>query len=336
MRLENEHCKIIAAHADISHDDWLAMRKLGIGGSDAAAICGMNPWRSSMAVYADKKGLVEDQEETEDMIFGKRMEPHIRDWFAEDFQKAEGSSIYVFDCPWMMMSKKVDWMIANIDGLVQEGAEGELGGVELKARDRSMAKYYADDSVMDTDYCQVQHYMHVTGLPYFYVVALLGKRLIWRRVPRNEEFIAWLFEQERDFHDNYLVPGRMPAPSGLDSDDDILKALYGIADGEREVILEEFVGKLDEYVQIAEEGKRYAKGGDSYKRKKEIQQLVELEMGTAKYATAGDHRVTWSRFPLKRFDLDSFRKGYPQLYEGFAKESLGTKFTVKTKGEKDE
>ena len=40
--------------ANVSHEDWLRLRKTGIGGSDAGAICGLNPYSSAMNVYRDK------------------------------------------------------------------------------------------------------------------------------------------------------------------------------------------------------------------------------------------------------------------------------------------
>ena len=33
-----------------SRDEWLEIRKKGIGGSDAAAIAGLSPWRSQLEV----------------------------------------------------------------------------------------------------------------------------------------------------------------------------------------------------------------------------------------------------------------------------------------------
>ena len=32
----------------LSREDWLKWRKNGLGGSDAGAIAGVNPWRSAM------------------------------------------------------------------------------------------------------------------------------------------------------------------------------------------------------------------------------------------------------------------------------------------------
>ena len=39
---------------DLSREEWLKLRKTGIGGSDAGSICGMNPYSKAMKVRHDK------------------------------------------------------------------------------------------------------------------------------------------------------------------------------------------------------------------------------------------------------------------------------------------
>ena len=43
--------------AGMDRQEWLKLRKEGIGGSDAGAICGLNPYASPMSVYQDKTSL---------------------------------------------------------------------------------------------------------------------------------------------------------------------------------------------------------------------------------------------------------------------------------------
>ena len=46
--------KRLVSTRDLSREKWLCYRKNGIGGSDAAAVCGMNPYSSPLQVYYDK------------------------------------------------------------------------------------------------------------------------------------------------------------------------------------------------------------------------------------------------------------------------------------------
>ena len=52
---------------EISHGEWLTLRKKSIGGSDAGTLMDMNPWSSPLSLYADKKGLTTPKETTEAM-----------------------------------------------------------------------------------------------------------------------------------------------------------------------------------------------------------------------------------------------------------------------------
>lgn len=40
--------------AGLDNHEWLALRKTGIGGSDAGAVCGLNPFSSPMKLFYDK------------------------------------------------------------------------------------------------------------------------------------------------------------------------------------------------------------------------------------------------------------------------------------------
>ncbi|NDC64365.1 MAG: hypothetical protein EBZ59_10375, partial [Planctomycetia bacterium] len=43
---------------------WLHERRAGIGGSDAAAACGIDPYRDRLTLWAEKVGLAEPQDLT--------------------------------------------------------------------------------------------------------------------------------------------------------------------------------------------------------------------------------------------------------------------------------
>ena len=62
--------KKIVNVSTISREEWLAWRRTGIGGSDAAAVIGLNPFRSRIEVYADKMGMMPEKEDTESMRLG--------------------------------------------------------------------------------------------------------------------------------------------------------------------------------------------------------------------------------------------------------------------------
>ena len=59
--------KLVSTTA-LSREEWLKYRKMGIGGSDAGAICGLNPYSSAMQVYHDKISAVTEDEDREAML----------------------------------------------------------------------------------------------------------------------------------------------------------------------------------------------------------------------------------------------------------------------------
>ena len=56
---------------DMSREEWLRMRKTGIGGSDAGAICGLNPYASAISVFHDKTTEELDLQDNESMRQGR-------------------------------------------------------------------------------------------------------------------------------------------------------------------------------------------------------------------------------------------------------------------------
>ena len=57
--------KKLVSTLQLSHEEWLQYRKMGIGGSDAGAICGLNPYVSPMQVFLDKTSAVKETEDKE-------------------------------------------------------------------------------------------------------------------------------------------------------------------------------------------------------------------------------------------------------------------------------
>ena len=47
--------KKLVSTLNLDKKEWLKYRKGGIGGSDAGAICGLNPYRTAIQVYTDKR-----------------------------------------------------------------------------------------------------------------------------------------------------------------------------------------------------------------------------------------------------------------------------------------
>ena len=63
--------------AGLSNEEWLRLRKQGIGGSDAGAICGVNPYSSQMKVFWDKTTEEVEEQDNEAIRIGHDLEEYL-------------------------------------------------------------------------------------------------------------------------------------------------------------------------------------------------------------------------------------------------------------------
>lgn len=99
----------------LTREEWLALRRRGIGGSDVAAILGLSKWHSPLDVYRDKIGEGADQPDSPAMEWGRRLEPVIREKYAE----ATGLAVEKPDL--MLISGDHPYMVADLDGICSDG-----------------------------------------------------------------------------------------------------------------------------------------------------------------------------------------------------------------------
>lgn len=172
---------VFAKTKDMPKAEWLRLRRNGIGGSDAAAIMGLSPWRTAMDVWLEKTGeFTEDEsQDNEKMYWGTALE----DVVAREFMTRTGLKVRRRNA--ILQHRKHHFMIANVDRLVI----GHKAGLECK----TTGQYSADDWTMGVpDYYipQVQHYMAVTGYDTWYVAVLIGgQEYKHYEVPRDDGFI---------------------------------------------------------------------------------------------------------------------------------------------------
>jgi putative phage-type endonuclease len=179
--------KRLADLATLSRDDWLALRRRGIGSSDAPAVVGVSPYRTPLEVWAEKVGLAEP-EENEAMRWGRLLEPVI----AEEYSRAVGQQLW--DPRAIYQHAEHAWMLATPDRLATPMAPRIV--IEIKTR----AMWRQDDDLPAHYRVQVQHQLAVLGLDRATVVILVGgQRLFWTDVERDDALIRDLTEQEREF-----------------------------------------------------------------------------------------------------------------------------------------
>lgn len=191
-----------------SREGWLKARAGRIGGSEASAVLGLNPYMTNTELWEIKTGRKqpEDIGDKPYVKYGHDAEPHLRDLFALDHPQYRVG--YVDNN--LFVNSRYPWAHASLDGWLLDG-DGRLGILEIKTTNilQSMQKEKWDNRIPDNYYLQVLHYMMVmeagfavlkAQLKYDYSsdVFLQTRHYMIER-PDVEEDIRLLAEKERDF-----------------------------------------------------------------------------------------------------------------------------------------
>lgn len=302
--------------ATMSKEEWTALRSTTIGGSDAAAILGLNPYKSPYALWAEKTGKVipEDISQKEAVRLGTDLEEYVAKRFTEATGKKvrrENYTVFRDDMPYAH---------ANYDRVVI----GERAGLEIKTTNALNLKKFKNGEYPANYYVQCCHYLLVSGLDRWYLAVLvLGVEFKVFTIERDEAEIAALKEAEENFW--YQVQNDLPPEiDGMDSTIDALNETFPISDPEADAvdltscavdltILDE----CSQQIKALEEKKKAAQG-----RIKET--LGEAEMGF--YST---YSVSWKSQKQQTFDRKKWEKDHGEILEEYLKTSESRTFRFK-------
>jgi putative phage-type endonuclease len=207
----------------LERDDWLAVRRTGIGGSDAAAAVGLNPYQSPLELWLDKTGRAEGlprpapDDTTSPTYWGAILEPIV----AASYTKMTGNRVRRVNA--VLRHPTIPWMIANLDREIVGARDVQI--LECKTAGAHGARLWRDGP---PDYVelQVQHQLAVTGKQAAHVAVLLcGQTLEVFRVERDDALIARLIELEARFW-QYVEADTPPPADGSNSADRALRHLY--------------------------------------------------------------------------------------------------------------
>ncbi len=300
--------------AGVDNMEWLRLRKAGIGGSDAGAICGVNPYSSAMKVFHDKTSEEVEEQDNEAIRIGHDLE----DYVAQRFMEATG--LKVRKSNFMYRSKEHPFMIADVDRLVV----GEEAGLECKTASAYNADKWADGNIPLHYVMQCYHYMAVTGKRTWYIAAvILGREFTYRRLEWDDELISRLIGIEEDFWNNHVVPGTIPPPDGSEACDEVIEQYFHTAKKASAIKLVGFDEKLNRREEIL------GFIAELQAEQKQIEQEVKLFMGENQYATSDHYRVSWGNIDSVRLDSQRIKTEKPEIYADYGKASHYRRFEVK-------
>jgi putative phage-type endonuclease len=306
--------KKLVSTIGLSHEEWLKYRKMGIGGSDAGAICGLNPYSSAIHVYQDKMSKEIEEKDNEAMRQGRDLEEYVASRFMEE------TGLKVRRANAIFYNEEHPFMFANVDRLVV----GENIGLECKTANLFNADKWKGGDVPPHYLLQCYHYMAVTGAKAWYIaVLILGKEFKYAKVERDEEIINNLIKLETDFWNNHVCKGIMPDPDGSKPADELINQYFGTARSDTALLLQGF----DEALQRREELNGIIERLEQEKRR--IEQEIKLFMADAETAANTSYRITWKNTATAKLDVERLKQERPDIYEKYCKVTNSRRFLVK-------
>ena len=210
---------------DLPREDWLDVRKHGIGSSDAAAAVGLNPYKSQLELWMEKTGRDEalpkadPHNEESPMYWGNILEPIV----AAHYTKRTGNRVRKINAVLQHPDSDKSWMLANIDREVI--GVGDVQILECKTAGINGARLWKE-GVPEYVQLQVHHQLAVTGKQAADVAVLLGgQHLEIHRIERNEVLIKNLIQLEREFW-HFVETDSPPPADGSESAALALRCLY--------------------------------------------------------------------------------------------------------------
>ena len=289
--------RILVHTKEMSRKDWLNYRRKGIGGSDAGAIIGLNPYATPYTVWADKVGLLPEQEDSEAMRQGRDLEGYV----ASRFEEATGKRVRRRNV--MFQHEKLDFVTANIDREVM----GERAGLECKTTSLMNLKRFKNGEFPDQYYTQCVHYLAVTGWDRWYLAVLIMNQGFYvYTIERDEEEIAALLSAERAFWETYVAPGVPPPVDGRFSTDRAVNAVFQYPDPEGEC---ELLGQAAlENLMLLKQTR-----GELDREIRRLEQEIKLELGYCERGFCGDFEVSWKKAKRACVSVELLKKRYPGI-----------------------
>jgi len=264
----------------MNREEWLKARMAGIGGSEMAAILGVSPWEGPADVWARKKGLTPEREDSLRFRMGRRYEGPV----AEEYAEREGVKLLKVDGLYTHPSAP---LVGTPDRLIA----GKKKGVEIKTADPNIAWTWGEDGTDEIPLyytTQVATYMALLGYDDWDVAVLFGfNDFRIYRLHRDLELEAMILERAREFWSTYVVGDKEPPPDDSNSYANYLVKKYPSnlhpmieANDEQTAAIAKLIEVRADLAQVE-------------KQEKLLENMVKGEIGAAEGISSPFGRVTW-------------------------------------------
>jgi putative phage-type endonuclease len=285
--------------------EWLEQRRSGIGGSDAAAVLGLSPWKSAYTLWCEKTGRVLEPnlDELEYIEWGQVLEEPI----AQKYQQVTGRVLFDPGRFAIVKHPTIPHMHCTVDRIVVDWAGQDpirialpdyasgLGDLSIKNVGAFRIGEWEDSAPLPYQ-VQLQHELAINGLSWgSFAVLIGGQKFRYLDVPRDSDFIDMLLEEEYAFW-KLVVEDTPPEIDASDSSLETLKRMFPNANGKAVDLAYEFIELRDRRAELKAEIKIIEADVQA------IDNKIKLAMGECTFA----HLPDGSGFSFKKQD----RAGY--------------------------
>lgn len=305
--------KKLISTLNIDKESWLQYRKQGIGGSDAGAVCGLNPYRTAIQVYYDKTSDSIEKIDNEAMRQGRELEEYV----ARRFREASGKRVRRANA--IFYDEKNPFMLADVDRMIV----GENAGLECKTASPYSEEKWRDDKIPLSYQLQCYHYMSVCNADAWYIAVLIyGRDFKYYRIERDDEVIGNLIRIEEEFWNEYVLKRVIPDPDGSKTADAAIAERFKESKSTT-IPLTGFDERLERRQEILSLLEKIET------EKRQIDQELKLYLGDAEIAENEHYRVSWKNFSRSSIDEKRLKAEQPEIYEKYRRETTSRRFTVK-------
>lgn len=307
--------KVLASTQNMEHAEWLQQRKKGIGGSDIAAILGLNKYKSPIKLYMEKIGEAPKEDtQSEAAYWGNVLEEVV----AQEFAKRTGMKVRKRNA--ILQHEEYPYMLANVDRLIV----GKKEGLECKTSSEYLKNDWSEDEVPSAYFVQCQWYMFITGYKLWHLAVLIGgNKFRFFTIERDEELIEIMKEKAIEFWTEHVMEKNPPEFDGSQASTDLLSALYPEGKPEQIDLPGYFFEDLQKYDSLKERIEELTE------EKKAIENKIKGYMAEVETGFVQDRKITWKTTKSKQLDTKRLQKEKPEIYAEYVKESTSRRFLIK-------
>lgn len=299
-----------------TREEWLEVRKSGIGSSEVATIVGLNPWETPYQLWRRKLGIDAPKEENFAMKAGHYLEDAVSRFWSDETGRE------------IIKRSAGDWIIRDNERHYLQVSPDRtywLTGEKRNDTNKGILECKTTQMTVDPDdlpkhwFCQVQYQLGVAGYEHGSLAWLCsGREFGYKDIDLVPDFYQWLVEEvSRFWQDNIL--GKVE-PSAVSVKDVLLKYNRQV-DGKIIEVDSDIFDACSELKEVKRQIKALEESQAS------LEERIKMVFGDAEgISFEGQTLATWKApKPSKKFDAKAFQSDDPETYSKYVKLQQGAR-----------